>query len=181
MTGEVLIQEKHQGLETQGSSLRLSKEKIVTSELQLQSNRNSKSLIKDGQAIELVRNDLTADLEKHLMDRLDPAVAQLTAMALQLSDPAKGLPATVHHLNGTLSEANKLLAALNNKMTDPRFDNLMGNLDKTIGNLRNDTEQLGKTLETTNQLLKKSDQTLDDFREGTLGKWLAPRRSADKK
>jgi hypothetical protein len=36
---------------------------------------------------------------------------------------------------------------------------------------------LGKALDSTNALLKKSDATLEDFRSGTLGKWLAPKRA----
>jgi ABC-type transporter Mla subunit MlaD len=192
IVGAISIDEKYKTLATQGSYLRTSKEKIVTSELRLVVNREQTIAYQEGAEIELKQNDMVVDLEKRLMEKLDPAVAQLTSMALQLSDPNTGLPATLRHLNGTLSEANKMLANVNNttlpeasrlltnvngKLTDPRLDSLMGNLDKTVGNMKTSTDQLGKALESTNALLKKSDATLEDFRSGTLGKWLAPKRA----
>jgi hypothetical protein len=35
-----------------------------------------------------------------------------------------------------------------------------------------------KTMESTNSLVQKTEQTLQDFRQGGIGKWIAPQRPA---
>jgi hypothetical protein len=40
-------------------------------------------------------------------------------------------------------------------------------------------ESTQKTMESTNSLVQKTEQTLQDFRQGGVGKWIAPARPAN--
>jgi ABC-type transporter Mla subunit MlaD len=160
IVGELEINERHRNFATQGASIRLSQDNFVTSELQLQPVKDETRLLKPGDEVAFVRNTAVADLEKRVMDKVDPALIQLSALLTQLADPKTGLPATVGALHGTLLQANKTLTTLNQKIADPRMDSLLGNADKVVSNLKTGTDKLGQTLESTEKLLVTAEKTV---------------------
>ena len=190
--GRVLVREKYRGLVTEGSTLELASGKLVGAELVLKKHASNTTPMQSGQVIELTHFNLAHDLEKKILDKIDPAVARVMAMTNEVLDPKKGLPATLNHINTTLVSTEKLLNGLNARAQDPRVDHLLTHLDEASAsvvrnaNLTEKTMQhthqvLGSTqqvLDNANSLVQNSNQTLQDFRSSTLGRWLAPPRPA---
>jgi len=190
--GRVVVREKYRNLVTEGSTLELASSKLVGAELVLQKHASNTTPMQSGQVIVLTHFNLAHDLEKKILDKIDPAVARVMAMTNEVLDPHKGLPATLNHINNTLVSTEKLLNGLNARAQDPRVDHLLTHLDEASAsvvrnaNLTEKTMQhthqvLGSTqqvLESANHLVQNSNQTLQDFRSTTLGRWLAPPRPA---
>lgn len=188
--GQLMVREKYRNLVTEGSTLELATGRLVGAELVLKKHPSNTTPLQSGQAIEMTHFSLAHDLEKKILDKIDPAVARVMAMTSEVLDPHKGLPATLNHINNTLVSTEKLLNGLNARAQDPRVDHLLTHLDEASAsvvrnaNLTEKTMQhthqvLGSTqqvLESANSLVQNSNQTLQDFRSTTLGRWLAPPR-----
>ena len=146
---------------------------------------SSTAPMQNGQSIEMTHFDLAHELEKKIMDKIDPAVARVMAMTGEVLDPHKGVPATLNHINNTLMSTEKLLNGLNARAQDPRVDHLLTHLDEASASVVRNANLTEKTmqhthqvLESTNSLVQNTNQTLQDFRSSTLGRWLAPPRPA---
>lgn len=183
--GRLVVREKYRGLVTEGSTLELATGKLVGAELVLKKHANSTAPMQNGQSIEMTHFDLAHELEKKIMDKIDPAVARVMAMTGEVLDPHKGLPATLNHINNTLMSTEKLLNGLNARAQDPRVDHLLTHLDEASASVVRNANLTEKTmqhthqvLESTNSLVQNTNQTLQDFRSTTLGRWLAPARAA---
>jgi ABC-type transporter Mla subunit MlaD len=116
-TVEVLA--RHAGFFTEGVTLRLSKEKIVTSELVLQPPGRAGAPLRDGAVIALEREDITADLAK----RVEPILDSVNALLVQLADPKLGIQATLTQSRQTMaqtSEAMHQTAQLLAQIGDPK-------------------------------------------------------------
>jgi ABC-type transporter Mla subunit MlaD len=156
----------------------------VGAELVLKKHDSNTTAMQSGQSIALTHFDLAHDLEKKILDKIDPAVARVMAMTTEVLDPHKGLPATLNHINNTLVSTEKLLNGLNARAQDPRVDHLLTHLDEASASMVRNANLTEKTmhhthqvLENTNHLVQNSNQTLQDFRSTALGRWLAPARA----
>ena len=198
--GTLEVKEKYRALATTGSTLELAATKLVGAELVLRKHPSNTEGFKNNDEIALKHFDLAHDLEKKVLEKLDPAIARVMAVTAEISDPHKGLPATLGNINKTLISTEKLLNSLNARAQDPRVDHMLTNLDlgsasmvrnaelteKTMQTARQVLtstqkvmESTQKTMESTNSLVQKSEQTLQDFRQGGIGKWIAPARPAN--
>jgi ABC-type transporter Mla subunit MlaD len=204
--GTLELKEKYRNLATNGSSLELVSAKLVGAELVLRKHPTSTDGLKNNALIELKNFNLVHDLEKKVLDKIDPAIARVMAVAAEISDPQKGLPATLGNINRTLVSTERLLNSLNARAQDPRVDHMMTNLDlgsasmvrnaeltektmltarqllatsqKTMESTQKVMESTQKTMESSNSLIQKTEQTLQDFRQGGVGRWIAPARPA---
>lgn len=195
--GTLEVKEKYRPLATVGSTLELASAKLVGAELILRKHPSSNDSFKNNDVIELKHFDLAHDLEKKILEKIDPAVARIMAVTAEISDPNKGLPATLIHINKTLVSTEKLLNSLNARAQDPRIDHMFTNLDlgsasmvrnaeltektmqsarQVLGSTQKVMESTQKTMESTNSLVQKTEQTLQDFRQGGIGRWIAPQR-----
>jgi ABC-type transporter Mla subunit MlaD len=160
ITAEVVFKEKHAGFVTVGSTLRISKDKIVTSELVLEPGPLTAARMTEGQEIPLKTDGGIDALEKRIFDRIDPVISNLNTLITRLSDPQIGVPPAVDairvsvenskttftQLNATLAQATKTLAALNQRAADPKIDAILADADKTLLGLVNNSESFNKTL-----------------------------------
>jgi phospholipid/cholesterol/gamma-HCH transport system substrate-binding protein len=198
--GAIEVKEKYRNLATTGSTLELASAKLVGAELILRKHPTNTDSFKNNDAIDLKHFDLAHDLEKKVLEKIDPAIARVMAVTAEISDPNKGLPATLGNINKTLVSTEKLLNSLNARAQDPRVDHMLTNLDlgsasmvrnaeltektmqsarQVLGSTQKVMESTQKTMESTNSLVQKTEQTLQDFRQGGLGKWIAPARPAN--
>ena len=205
--GTLEVKEKYRGLATAGSTLELASAKLVGAELILRKHPSNSDFFKNNDAIDLKHFDLAHDLEKKVLEKIDPAIARVMSVAAEITDPHKGLPATLANINKTLVSTEKLLNSLNARAQDPRVDHMLTNLDlgsasmvrnaeltektmqsarqvlggtqKAIESTQKVMESTQKTMESTNSLVQKTEQTLQDFRQGGVGKWIAPARPAN--
>jgi ABC-type transporter Mla subunit MlaD len=155
-------------------------------------NETNTALLANDATLVLDHQDLAHALEQNIMDKLDPAIGRIMAMSTEVMDPNKGLPATLQHINATLVSTEKLLNGLNARAQDPRVDHLLTHLDEASASVVKSAELTEKNmaqtklvLESTKQILDSvhglvhhSNETLEDFRRGTLGRWIAPPRKA---
>ena len=110
---------RYAGFFTEGSRLKLSKEKIVTSELVLRTPEFAAPPLRDGAVILLERDDITADLAK----RVEPILQSVNALLLQLADPKLGVQATLTQSRKTMaqtSEAMDQTVQLLEQIADPQ-------------------------------------------------------------
>ncbi len=174
ISGQVIIQQKHSGFVTQGSALRLSKDKIVTSELVLIPGPAGAALLPNGSELALKTDGGMDALEKRLLDRVDPVLIELTALVKRLSDPEHGVPpavealrlslikagTTLQQVNTTLTTANKMLGDVDGRIKDPKIDSILANAEQTLAGLKANTEQLNTTLQNSQQLMGKGQQLM---------------------
>jgi ABC-type transporter Mla subunit MlaD len=205
--GTLEVKEKYRNLATTGSTLELASAKLVGAELILRKHPSNTDGFKNNDTIDLKHFDLARDLEKKVLEKIDPAIARVMSVAAEISDPNKGLPATLGNINKTLVSTEKLLNSLNARAQDPRVDHMLTNLDlgsasmvrnaeltektmqsarqvlgstqKVMESTQKVMESTQKTMESTNSLVQKTEQTLQDFRQGGIGKWVAPARPAN--
>lgn len=198
--GAIEVKEKYRNLATTGSSLELASAKLVGAELILRKHPTNTDSLKNNDVIDLKHFDLAHDLEKKVLEKIDPAIARVMAVTAEISDPNKGLPATLGNINKTLVSTEKLLNSLNARAQDPRVDHMLTNLDlgsasmvrnaeltektmqsarQVLGSTQKVMESTQKTMESTNSLVQKTEQTLQDFRQSGVGRWIAPARPAN--
>ena len=218
ITGDVVIKQKHSRFLTTGSALRLSKDKIVTSELVLEPGPAGAAELPSGSEIALRTDGGMDALEKRILERVDPVLAELTLLMKRLGDPQHGVPSAVEALrvslvqanttllqvNATLATANKTFGSLDERIKDPKIDSILQHADQTIAGLKSNTDQLNKTLQSSQQLMGTGQQALqgtnreladtlratqrvlnetvglmEDMRSSTLGRWIVgPRKPA---
>ena len=190
--GRLMIREKYRGLATQGSQIELSANQLVGTNLVWKKNETNTALLANDATLVLDHQDLAHALEQKIMDKLDPAIGRIMAMSTEVMDPNKGLPATLQHINATLVSTEKLLNGLNARAQDPRVDHLLTHLDEASASVVKSAELTEKnmaqtklvlestkqTLDSVHGLVHHSNETLEDFRRGTLGRWIAPPRKA---
>ena len=190
--GRLLVREKYRPLATQGSEIFLSNSQLVGAQLAWKKNETSTDSLQPNQLLVLAHQNLAHELEQKILDRIDPALNRVMAMSAEVMDQQKGLPATLEHINATLVSTEKLLNSLNARAQDPRVDHLMSHLDeasasvvktaelteKNMAQTKLVLESTKQTLDSVHNLVNRSNDTLDDFRRGTLGRWIAPARKS---
>ena len=174
ITGEVVIKQKHAAFVTQGAVLRISKDKIVTSELVLEPGPAGGTPMPSGSELALKTDGGIDALEKRILERVDPVLAELTALMKRLGDPQHGVPSAVEALrvslvqanttlmqvNTTLGTANRTFSDLDARIKDPKIDGILANAEQTLAGLKTNTDQLNKTMESTQQLMGTGQQLM---------------------
>lgn len=146
---------------TQGSYLRISKEKIVTSELALDGVDLSKPVIPANSSLTLIREDVTSDLTK----RLDPLVTQMAILLEQLADPQRGVQATLNQFRLTMAETSQamqqttvLLRSFNDG--DNGMPAVLAETKKTVASLQPVAEQTERTLKNLDATVISTTKTM---------------------
>lgn len=157
----VEVLSRHSGFFTQGSTLKLSKEKIVTTELVLQPPGNAGPALSDGAPIALVRDDITADLAK----RVEPLLQGVNTLLAQLADPKLGIQATLTESRQTMAQTTQgvqqitqMLAQINDPKTG--LPPLLAQTRDTMGSLMPLAQQGQTTLAELERSLAQTRSTV---------------------
>jgi phospholipid/cholesterol/gamma-HCH transport system substrate-binding protein len=197
------IHHKHAGFMTQGSVLKISKEKIVTTELVLIRDESNSAALRSMDQIHVIKDDVAADVTK----RIDPLLQKVQLLLTQLSDPDQGIQAslaqskkvmqqTVHTLELTsramqqLGDDKKGLPAVlgqtlqslehTNRTMQQLGDEkkglpaVLGQTRDTMVELEKSLVQTQKTLSGANRLIENVDGSLQDIKAAPVYKWLIP-------
>jgi phospholipid/cholesterol/gamma-HCH transport system substrate-binding protein len=197
------IHHKHAGFMTQGSVLKISKEKIVTTELVLIRDESNSAALRSMDQIHVIKDDVAADVTK----RIDPLLQKVQLLLTQLSDPDQGIQAslaqskqvmqqTVHTLELTsramqqLGDDKKgLPAVLGHTLQSLEHTNrtmqqlgdekkglpaVLGQTRDTMVELEKSLVQTQKTLSGANRLIENVDGSLQDIKAAPVYKWLIP-------
>lgn len=162
---------------TQGAVLRLSKEKIVTSELVLIRDEGNQAAIPYMGSISVVKEDVAADVTK----RLDPLLNKLQQLLTQLSDPSYGIQASLGQSRLMMLQTGQTLELTSRAMRqlsdeDHGLPAVLGQTRDTMIQLEKSLAQTQRTLETADGLIKNVDGTVSEVKSAPLYKWLVPQK-----
>lgn len=170
------IQAERSPFFTQGASLKVSKEKIITSELVLVLGVPNGAPILHNGAIEMVRENVANDLAA----RIDPLLNRVNFLLEQLADPKLGVQATLTQSRGTMIETSQLL----HKINDPQHglpqvlintSSTMNATQELINQLNDPRLGVSPTLHNANNLMIKVDGALDEVQQSNTYRWLVPK------
>jgi ABC-type transporter Mla subunit MlaD len=175
---ELSVQQDRRSLVTEGTRVRVSKDKLITSELVLEPSSNaSASPLKAGGTIELVREHVAADMAR----KVDQLLQQMDLLLAALADPAKGLPAVVRQTQATMAlaqpvshQAVQTMAELERLLTS--LQPMSVQATQTLGELQQSLVQSRATLEQTHNLM----QQLADPESGVAPALQEVRATSDK-
>jgi phospholipid/cholesterol/gamma-HCH transport system substrate-binding protein len=174
--GRVDIHQDRAGFFTQGATLKVSKEKIITSELVLVPSDQTTPPMVDQGSIPIVRESVANDLT----NRIDPLLTKVNLLLEQLSDPKLGVQATLTQSRMTMNETSELLL----KISDPQKGlpqvlthtrNTMSSTQDLVNQLNDPQRGITPTLQNANNLMLKADGALNDIEHAPVYRWLVPK------
>jgi len=176
--GRVDIQEELAPFFTQGATLKVSKEKIITSELVLIPGASHEAPMAHNGSISVVRESVANDLA----NRIEPLITKVNLLLEQLSDPKLGVQATLTQSRETMHQTSQLLM----KISDPQHGlpevlnhtrTTMSSTQELINQLNDPQRGVSPTLHNANNLMLKVDGTLNDIQHAPTYRWLVPKAS----
>ena len=189
VVGQIEIASDKAHFFTQGSALKISKEKIVTAELVLQRNEQDLTPLPSHAGIPVVRDALAADVTR----RLEPLLQNFQQLLTQLADPEHGIQATMKQSRSVMSHTNKTLdqtttamslmsdtekglpAVLNQtRMTMGALQPTAQQATQTLAELEKSIAQSRETMASTNQLVQHIDTAVGEVQSAPLYRWLVP-------
>jgi ABC-type transporter Mla subunit MlaD len=174
--GRIDIQEERSMFFTKGATLRVSKEKIITSELVLVPGASKEAPIQHNGSIDVVRESVTNDL----VNRIEPLITKVNLLLEQLADPKLGLQATLTQSRVTMNETSQLLM----QISDPKHGlpqvlshtrDTMSSTQELIHQLNDPKKGITPTLTNANSVMMKADDALNDIQHTPVYRWLVPK------
>jgi ABC-type transporter Mla subunit MlaD len=182
VVGRIDIQEDRASFFTKGAILKLSKEKIITTELVLIPSQLDVPQMLNNGSIAVVRDSVASDLA----NRIEPLLTKVNLLLEQLADPRLGVQATLTQSRSTMYETTQLLK----QITDPEHG-LTKVMDKTrdtmsttqvlIDQLNNPKSGVLPTLDNANNLMIKVDGAINDVEQAPIYRWLIPKSKPEEK
>lgn len=174
--GRIDIQQDRATFFGQGATLKISKEKIITSELVLVPAASNAAPIANNGSIEIVRESVANDLA----NRIDPLISKVNLLLEQLSDPKLGIQATLTQSRGTMHETSQLLMKINDPqnglpqvLTHTR--DTMSSTQELINQLNDPKTGISPTLNNANSVMIKADDAMNDIQNAPVYRWLVPK------
>jgi phospholipid/cholesterol/gamma-HCH transport system substrate-binding protein len=166
VVGRVDIQGERSAFFTEGSTLKVSKEKIITSELVLIPSAPSAPAIAHDGSIAIVRESVANDLTS----RIDPLLTKVNVLLEQMADPKLGVQATLTQSRVAMRETSDLL-------TQTR--DTMGVTQALLTQLKDPKHGISPTLDNANNLMIKVDGAIGDIQQAPAYRWLVPPKSVN--
>jgi phospholipid/cholesterol/gamma-HCH transport system substrate-binding protein len=176
--GHIQIRPQHANFFTQGSTLKISKEKIVTSELQLIRDESNHKPLNSMAYIKIEKDDMASDVTK----RLDPLLNKVQMLLTQLADPELGIQASLTQSRKVMQQTTVTLGHTSHAMQ--QIGDEKNGLPVVLGKTRDTMVELEKTLVQTqkalgsaNRLMDNVDETVHDVKSAPAYKWLVPEKA----
>jgi ABC-type transporter Mla subunit MlaD len=167
---EVAVDEEFIGFFRKGIQLKISKDKIVTTELVLTNLNQNEEVLKPYSVITVYKDDVASDLTK----KIDPLLTKVNLLLEQLSDPKKGIVSTLNQSKEAIQETTKLISLVSNK--ESGLPGVLMETQRTMSTLQPVAKQAEATLkelqttvvtlEQTLQVTKKLVEQVNDPEEG---------------
>lgn len=176
VVGRIDIHEERSPFFTKGSTLKVSKEKIITSELVLLPGAASEAPIPNNGSIDVVRESVTNDL----VSRIDPLIVKVNLILDHLADPKLGIQATLTQSRVTMNETSQVLM----QISDPKHGlpqvlthtrDTMSSTQELIHQLNDPKKGITPTLNNANSVMIKADDALNDIQQAPVYRWLVPK------
>jgi phospholipid/cholesterol/gamma-HCH transport system substrate-binding protein len=180
--GRVDIEGDRSSFFTQGATLKVSKEKIITSELVLIPSATNQTPIARNGSIEIVRESVANDLA----NRIEPLITKVHLLLEQLSDPKLGVQATLTQSRVTMNETSHLLMQINDPqhglpqvLTHTR--DTMSSAQQLVNQLNDPKSGVSPTLQNANHLMLKADGAITEVQQAPVYRWLVPTPASKEK
>ncbi len=176
--GSIHIRPQHASFFTQGATLKISKEKIVTSELQLVRDEGNDTPLNAMDHIKIAKDDMAADVTK----RLDPLLNKVQLLLTQLADPELGIQASLTQSRKVMEQTTVTLGHTSHAMQQIGDEKnglpvVLGKTRDTMVELEKTLVQTQKTLGSANRLMDNVDGTVHDIKSAPAYKWLVPEKA----
>lgn len=176
--GLLQIRKQHAAFFTQGVVLKLSKEKIVTTELVLVRDEAGALPMASMSSIKVLKDDVAADVTK----RLDPLLGKLQQLLTQMADPEHGVQASLTQSRKVMIQTAQTLEHTSHAMRQLSDDRnglpaVLGQTRDTMVQLEKSLAQTQVTLGTADRLIQNVDGTVSEVRSAPIYKWLVPKKS----
>lgn len=182
VAGTLNIHPKHAMYLTQGSVLKLSKEKIVTSELVLVRDEAINTPMPPLTQLKIVKDDVAADVTK----RLDPLLNKLQMLLTQMADPDEGVQASLRQSRKVMVQTAQTLEHTSHAMKqlsdqERGLPAVLGQTRDTMAQLERSLVQTQKTLGSADHLIQNVDGTVNEIKSAPVYKWLIPAKKENAK
>jgi ABC-type transporter Mla subunit MlaD len=169
VNGQVQIREAYVVFMTEGAMLKLTKDKIVTSELTLIRDESQKALLPQNARIAIQRDDLAADFSK----RIDPLLDKFQVLLTQIADPKDGIQANLQesrkvmaHTVGVLKESSLAVKAMSD--TQSGLPAVLSQTRDTMSALEPAVVQATSTLKELETSLAQTRDTMSSIQPATV-------------
>jgi phospholipid/cholesterol/gamma-HCH transport system substrate-binding protein len=178
VVGRVDIQGERSAFFTEGSTLKVSKEKIITSELVLIPSAPHSPAIAHNGSITIVRESVANDLTS----RIDPLLTKVNMLLEQMADPKLGVQATLTQSRVAMHATSELLVKINNPehglpQVLIQTRETMGATQALLNQLKDPKHGISPTLDNANKLMNQVDGAISDIEQAPAYRWLVPRTS----
>jgi len=151
---EIQADNEYLPLFKEGVKLKISKDKIVTTELVLTDVDPSALSLAPFSRIPVYKDDVTADLSK----KVDPLLNKINLLLEQLSDPKTGLVSSLNQSRQAIQETTKFISIISNK--ENGLPAVLSETQRTMLSLQPVAVQAESTLKELKSTVLTMDQTL---------------------
>jgi ABC-type transporter Mla subunit MlaD len=151
---EVIVDNEYIALFRKGIQLKISKEKIVTTELVLTNFNQNEEFLKPNSIIPVYKDDVTLDLTK----KIEPLLTKFNLLLDQLSDPKTGIVSSLNQSKDAIHETTKLISLISNK--ESGLPAVLQETQRTMSTLQPVGKQAEVTLKELQTTVVTMDQTL---------------------
>ena len=151
---EVVVNDEYISFFRNGIQLKISKEKIVTTELVLINFNQNEELLKPNSIITTYKEDVASDLTK----KIDPLLTKINLLLEQLSNPKSGILSSLNQSKNAIQETTKLITLISN--TESGLPAVLLETQRTMLTLQPVAKQAEATLKELQTTVTTMDQTL---------------------
>ena len=155
----ITIDENYKEFFKEGVKLKISKDKIVTTELVLVELHQDGSLLAPNSLVEVINENMTTDVTK----KVEPLLNKISLLLDQLADPKLGLQATLTRSREAMNQTSHLISTLSDE--EKGLPPVLNETKQTMSSLRPVTSEAVKTLKEFGNTAVKVQDDLDQVKQ----------------
>jgi ABC-type transporter Mla subunit MlaD len=155
----ITIDESYKEFFREGVKLKISKDKIVTTELVLVELHQDGSLLPPNSLVEVINENMTTDVTK----KVEPLLNKISILLDQLADPKLGLQATLTRSREAMNQTSHLISTLSDE--EKGLPPVLNETKQTMSSLRPVTSEAVKTLKEFGNTAVKVQDDLDQVKQ----------------
>ena len=155
----ITIDENYKEFFREGVKLKISKDKIVTTELVLVELHQDGSLLAPNSLVEVINENMTTDVTK----KVEPLLNKISLLLDQLADPKLGLQATLTRSREAMNQTSHLISTLSDE--EKGLPPVLNETKQTMSSLRPVTSEAVKTLKEFGNTAVKVQDDLDQVKQ----------------
>jgi len=155
----ITIDENYKEFFREGVKLKISKDKIVTTELVLVELHQDGSLLAPNSLVEVINENMTTDVTK----KVEPLLNKISLLLDQLADPKLGLQATLTRSREAMNQTSHLISTLSDE--EKGLPPVLNETKQTMSSLRPVSSEAVQTLKEFGNTAVKVQDDLDQVKK----------------